>query len=108
MTKEEYGWLVWGIWLLVIFCVLEGLAAFWEGCPWPTFSESVMGLQVRWDFLTVPVIAILALLISHLPDYANVRASSSYTEKLKVAHFNAGLKHMRKARELTTRTSKRI
>jgi hypothetical protein len=58
--------LVWaGCWL-GLFCVLEGLAAFWPGCPWDTFSRFIWDAQARWDFLTVPVVAILAILASHL------------------------------------------
>jgi len=68
-----------------------------------------MGLQVRWDFVTIPVIAVLALLISHLPRYANVRAGSAYKEKKYVEHIKAANKHVEKAmdiqNELTSRTS---
>ena len=56
---------VWIGWL-VLFCILEGLAAFWPNCPWDTFSRFIWNAQARWDFLTVPVVAILAILASHL------------------------------------------
>ena len=64
MTREHWGWLIWLGWLLT-FCLLES-AAVWLHAPWPTFSRFIWGAQARWDFLTVPVVAVLAILASHL------------------------------------------
>lgn len=64
MSREHYGWVIWVGWL-ALFCGLES-AAVWLRAPWPTFSRTVWDAQARWDFLTVPVVAILAILASHL------------------------------------------
>jgi hypothetical protein len=58
--------LVWIIGWLGLFCVLESLAVWWSRCPWDTFSRTIWNAQTRWDFLTVPIVAILAILASHL------------------------------------------
>lgn len=66
MTQFWTNVVVWfGGWL-GLFCVLEALAVWWPGCPWDTFSRTAWDLQARWDFLTIPVVAILAILASHL------------------------------------------
>jgi type VI protein secretion system component VasK len=75
MSREHWGWVVWyGWWLALNFCVLEALAVWWSACPWPTFSTTTMSLQARWDFLTVPIFCILAILVVHLPRFANLKA----------------------------------
>jgi hypothetical protein len=100
MSREHAGWLVWGIWLLALFCPLEGLAVFWHACPWPTFSTTTMSLQARWDFLTVPVVAILAILFVHLPDFKNIQAGTlkhDYHAKRAELHAEKYRKAKRKA-----------
>lgn len=58
--------MVWGgIWLTLGFILLES-AAVWFHAPWPTFSRTVWSLQQRWPWLTVPVVAVLAILGTHL------------------------------------------
>jgi hypothetical protein len=100
MTREHAGWIVWGIWLFALFCPLEALAAFWHGCPWDTFSTATMSLQARWDFLTVPVVAILAILFVHLPDFKNIQAGTlkhDYHAKRAELHAEKYRKAKRKA-----------
>jgi hypothetical protein len=65
VSHTTTSWIVWMSWL-GLFCVLEGLAVWWAGCPWDTFSRTIWNAQARWDFLTVPIVAILAILASHL------------------------------------------
>lgn len=64
--------LVWGAFWLGSFCVLESLAVWWPGCPWDTFSRTVWDLQTRWEWVTVPTVAILAILLFHLSRLAGV------------------------------------
>lgn len=64
--------LVWGGFWLGSFCVLEGLAVWWAGCPWDTFSRTVWDLQTRWEWVTVPTVAILAILLFHLSRLAGI------------------------------------
>ena len=66
------NYIVWGAWL-ALFCVLEGLAAFWKGCPWDTFSRTVWDLQVKYGTaVTVGVFFVLSILVTHLPRYKNL------------------------------------
>lgn len=46
--------------------MLEGLAVWWPGCPWDTFSRFAWDAQARWDFLSVAVAALFGILASHL------------------------------------------
>jgi hypothetical protein len=67
VTREHWGWAIWGGgWLALGFCVLESLAVWWPACPWPTFSSTAWGVQQRWPWITVPVVAVLAILAAHL------------------------------------------
>ena len=95
MTREHFGWVIWASWL-VIFLALEIPAAFWKNCPWPTFSTTTFSLQARWDFLTIPVVAILAILASHLIRFKSIQAS----ELRKQAKEQAGAKLMSKGAKL--------
>ena len=68
------NYLVWGAWL-ALFCVLEGLAAFWKGCPWDTFSRTVWNAQtLRYvgTAVTLGVLFVLSTLLTHLPRYKNL------------------------------------
>jgi hypothetical protein len=66
VSRTTTSWLVWILGWLGAFCLIEGLAVFWKNCPWNTFSRTVWDAQTRWDFLTVPIVAVLAILASHL------------------------------------------
>jgi hypothetical protein len=87
MSREHFGWVIWASWL-IIFLALEIPAAFWKNCPWPTFSTTTFSLQARWDFLTIPVVAILAILASHLIRFQSIQASELH----KKAKERAGAK----------------
>lgn len=68
------SWIVWGGWL-ALFCVLEGLAAFWKGCPWDTLSRTVWDLQgVRYagTAVTLAIVFVLSTLLTHLVRFRNV------------------------------------
>ena len=66
------NYIVWGSWL-ALFCVLEGLAAFWSGCPWNTFSRTVWDLQVKWGTpITLGILFVLSVLIAHLTRFKNL------------------------------------
>lgn len=75
MSVSWWNVIVWLIpgWLF-IFCVLEAPAAFknftekhfgWR-VPWDTFSRFSWDAQARFEILTVGVVALLAILASHL------------------------------------------
>jgi hypothetical protein len=64
MSAGWWNLTVWGGWL-ALFCVLELLGVF-SRAPWTSFSRAVWDAQARWEFLTIPVVAILAILASHL------------------------------------------
>ena len=60
------NYIVWGSWL-ALFCVLEGLAVFWAGCPWNSFSRTIWDLQVKYGApVTLGVLFVLGVLIAHL------------------------------------------
>lgn len=77
------SYMVWGAWL-ILFCVLEGLAAFWHGCPWPTFSRTIWDLQTRYGApVTLGVLFVLSVLIAHLPRYKNLSEGDKKKEPQK-------------------------
>lgn len=66
MSREHWGWTIWfGVWLGLGFCLLES-SAVWLNAPWPTFSRTLWSLQQRWSWVTVPVVALIAILAAHL------------------------------------------
>jgi hypothetical protein len=77
MSTGWWNLLVWAVYWLGSFCVLEGLAVFGRrvgvAVPWTTFSRAVWDAQASWEFLTVPVVAILAILASHLIRLGNIQ-----------------------------------
>lgn len=95
MSREHWSWSVWGS-LSVIIAVPEILAAM-NLTPWWTISTTVMSLQVRWEVLTIPILAGLSVLFFHVIRFQNIKAGNAYREKKIVIHNNAARKHMEKA-----------
>ena len=84
------SYLIWGAWL-ALFCVLEGLAAFWSGCPWNTLSRTVWNLQtVRYvgTAVTLLVLFVLSTLITHLPRFKNLSEGDKEKEPHDSRHEN--------------------
>ncbi|MDE2104783.1 MAG: hypothetical protein KGL39_46530 [Patescibacteria group bacterium] len=66
--------LVWGIvvWL-PSFLALELTAKFWDGCPWPTLSETVW-LAIRWWHPIATLVAVIMIVLyGHFEDHWRVR-----------------------------------
>jgi uncharacterized membrane protein len=59
------SYIVWAVWF-ALFATLELISVFWAGCPWRTLSRTVWNLQQNHEWLTVPLIAGLAVLSVHL------------------------------------------
>jgi len=69
---------VWGIWFAA-FIALELLAVF-HVAPWKTLSSTAWDLQVRWEWLTVPILAGLSVLLGHIVRWRNIRAGAEKKE----------------------------
>ena len=66
MSREQWGYLVWGV-LAVIVSFPEILAAVGkEFVPWPGFARTVIYLQVRRPTLTMILLGLFAVLIVHI------------------------------------------
>jgi hypothetical protein len=73
------SYIVWGCWL-ALFCVIEGLAAFWDGCPWATLSRTVWNLQTLkyvGTAITLLLLFVLSTLQEHLLRRRNVEEGDS-------------------------------
>ena len=66
MSRELWGYVVWGI-LAALVAIPEILAAFGrELVPWPGFARTVVYLQARRPVLTMILLGLLAVLIVHI------------------------------------------
>jgi hypothetical protein len=66
MSREQWGYLVWGI-LAAAVAVPEILAAIGrEFVPWPGFARTVIYLQTRRPILTMVLLGLFAVLIVHI------------------------------------------
>lgn len=69
MSRELWGYAVWGL-LAVVVAVPEILAAVGrEFVPWPGFARTVVYLQARRPVLTIVLLGLFAVLIVHIVWY---------------------------------------
>lgn len=72
MSKFVWGLVVWGFWLALLFPLLEIPAAA-NKTPWPTLSWTAWQLQKRIPALSIVILAGLAVLLSHIVNFKNIR-----------------------------------
>ena len=65
MSRFADGLIVWGLWA-GLFVVLEFAPILWKGCPWPTLSSTVKGLEGRDVWIAFVVFVGLVVLTIHL------------------------------------------
>lgn len=85
MSRLAVGVAVWA----ALFFPAELAAKLWDGCPWPTLSETVW-LAIRWWHPVATIVAVLmVILYGHFEDHWRVRyliATALVGTALIVAH----------------------
>jgi hypothetical protein len=69
VSREQWGYLFWGLLFGVGVVVPQLLAMFWAGSPWPTISRAMQKLEQRFHWVAVLVLAGLAVLAFHIVLY---------------------------------------
>lgn len=90
---------IWTSWLAG-FCIREALAVWWKGCPWDTFSRFVWDLQVKFEFATVGVVFLVAILGSHLIRFRGVQEGDRLPVKEQLRRRRVVHAHRLIAREV--------
>lgn len=65
MTKFEWGALVYVSWFL-LWVVLELVAIYWKGCPWPTLSRTAWDAEDKWSWAQLIFLAGMSILFFHI------------------------------------------